>query len=291
MTIKLPAEIFGKPYQYITKEDIENIKENPPMCPFTNNQCSKVSRELEKSKFLGINIPFGVCTVLYNRRPIIICPQRFYYNNYHLLKTVGEDFLGSSPELIPEVTIKGFGNVDWIAYVKREDGDIDFVGIEIQADSTTSTGKLVKAFSDFLKMGRFAQRSYNFGMNTYNTVKLSYTQLLNKGQIFQEWKVPYIWIIQDVLFDYILDKFNLSIGYGEDSDIYGALTKSEDRRPEDYIIFAVIEMNLDSTKQMYMLNLKGYYSSNISNLMRAYQRKDLPTLSEFKEVLRKRLSL
>ena len=32
-----------------------------------------------------------------------------------------------------------------------------------------------------------SEQTYSFGMNTYNTIKLSYIQMLIKGQVMESW--------------------------------------------------------------------------------------------------------
>jgi len=58
-----------------------------------------------------------------------------------------------------------------------------FRAVEFQSDSTTGTGKLVDALKDFMNGEDVSNKNYAFGMNTYNTIKLSYIQMLMKGQV------------------------------------------------------------------------------------------------------------
>ena len=61
----------------------------------------------------------------------------------------------------------------------------DFVSVEFQSDSITSTGALVQGITDFLQGRNLRSRSYKFGMNTYDSIKSAITQLMNKGIVYE----------------------------------------------------------------------------------------------------------
>ena len=65
----------------------------------------------------------------------------------------------------------------------------DVVAVEIQADSTTSTGGLVQGMRDFVAGQDVQSQTYDFGMNTYDTIKRSVPQLLNKGIVYETWNI------------------------------------------------------------------------------------------------------
>ncbi len=259
----IPAEIFGFPPS--NQSDRVNKIRSSYLCPFIKNKCKKQTRLL--------NYPLGICSVWHKGSPKIICPQRFYFEDLKLLKNISKDFLGNEFNLVPEVKLKGFGNVDWVAFRISETKKIEFIGIEVMADSTTQTGQLVEALKDFMTKKILKQR-YDYGMNTYNTIKLSFTQMLNKGQVFEKWGKYYVWVLQNVLFQSLRNKFNLEIEDGVKED--------------NKIVFACVNMKFDQQNNIFVLELENYYSTSIDKLLHAYKRTDIPSIDLFVEaVLRK----
>ena len=85
--------------------------------------------------------------------------------------------------LFSEVKLKRIGTFDFVLVKHKPISDEidDFCVVEFQTDSTTGTGKLVRAIEDYIQDKDITKNSYAFGMNTYNTIKLSFIQMLNKG--------------------------------------------------------------------------------------------------------------
>jgi len=276
-----PAEIFGFPPSNRSKE-AEEVR-NAGKCPFTGEKCTKESRLL--------NTPFGVCSVWHGGTPRIICPNRFLFGGNALLKQVTSHFLNENQiQFVKEVPLshrKGekridYGRVDWVAYKTEEnevEGIKDFCGIEIMADATTQTGELVRAFNDFLN-GNLSNR-YNYGLNTYNTIKLSFTQILNKGQVFEHWQKYYIWMLQDVLFSNFTRRFNLQIS---------EIPSRKSEKGEKYIIFATVAMKKSEKANFYELRLDKLYHASIDELLRAYHRIDIPPIEYFIDAIKHKSS-
>lgn len=166
-----PAEIFGYPVENKSKE-AEQIRRNY-LCPFNNNnRCSKQSRLLA--------YPLGICSVWWpNNKPIAICPKRLLQDKTIFIKTANHVFGGINNVLLfSEVKLKGIGTFDFVLLKHKSiSSEIDdFCVVEFQTDSTTGTGKLVKAMEDYVNHKDITKNSYAFGMNTYNTIKLSLTK-------------------------------------------------------------------------------------------------------------------
>lgn len=259
-----PTEIFGFPPSNKTKK--ANKIRTAYWCPFTEQRCAKVSRLLDH--------PFGICSVWHTGTPRIICPNRFYFSKNELLRRVASDFIGFDEiHLVPEVELSGFGDVDWVAYKFEKNEIMDFCGMEIMADSTTQTGELVKAWKDFFS--RNLSDRYGYGMNTYNTIKLSFTQILNKGQVFEHWKKYYVWILQDVLFSNLVERFGLGISKGV--------------RKGKWIIFATVTM--ERKGNTYVVKPNEMFSSSINELLKAYNRVDIPSIEGFIEIIKRKANL
>ena len=83
----------------------------------------------------------------------------------------------------------------------------DFVAVEFQSDSTTGTGGLVQGLKDFVAGREVAEQTYKFGMNTYDTIKRSVTQLLNKGIVYEAWDVKGYWVIQEYIYSNLVKRY------------------------------------------------------------------------------------
>jgi hypothetical protein len=138
-----PLEIFGYPIWNKSKEAQRVRKEH--WCPFVNARCNK------KSKL--IKYPFGVCAVEHHGRINTTCPRRFAERGTiedipRVLEDVALHYFGDFSNVIPfpEVKLPNIGTIDYVLVrhkpMKAEVDD--FVTVEFQADSTTSTGKIVQ---------------------------------------------------------------------------------------------------------------------------------------------------
>ena len=259
-----PSEFFGFPPT--NKSDIANKIRREYRCPFLDIICTKQSRLL--------HYPLGVCSVWHQSSPHIVCPQRFYFEGHELVKDIAKLFLKKKTVcLVPEVRLAGFGNVDWVAFTQGDNGAVqDFCGIETVANDTTQTGQLVRAIEDFLKKGRLRRR-YNFGLNTYNAVKLSFTQIMNKGQVFESWKKRYIWILQDTLFANMLERFGLELKEG--------LRKH-------YIVFVTVKLHHNKNTDLYEVQQDKIYCTSIRQLAKAYKRESLLPIDDFVKAIERR---
>ena len=83
----------------------------------------------------------------------------------------------------------------------------DFVSVEFQSDSTTSTGELVQAMRDFSEGHDINVRSYRFGMNTYDSIKRAITQLMNKGVVYEAWDAKCYWVIQEYIYANLVNRY------------------------------------------------------------------------------------
>jgi len=90
--------------------------------------------------------------------------------------------------LFSEVHLSNVGSFDFVLVKHKPISNkiADFCIVEFQSDSTTGTGELVRALKDFMKELNVLDNKYRFGMNTYNTIKLSYIQMLIKGQVMEK---------------------------------------------------------------------------------------------------------
>ena len=113
-------------------------------------------------------------------------------------------------------------------------------------------------------------------MNTYNTIKLAFVQMLNKGQVFEVWNKKIIWAVQRYVYKNMVDRFGLqNMKYNKN----------------DANIFFIYDIDCSSNSNKYQLVLEEVRSSTIENLMKAFQGADLPKVDDFMKVLHKKLRL
>ncbi|MBI4823560.1 MAG: hypothetical protein HY805_04940 [Nitrospirae bacterium] len=150
----------------------------------------------------------------------------------------------------------------------------DFCVIEFQSDSTTGTGKLVEALKDFMKGLDVLSRKYNFGMNTYNTIKLSYIQMLIKGQVMEKWGKNIFWIMQKYVYENMVNRFKLN-----------AMDYTEGKKTKYHIY------DLVKDEGVYHLKLLDKKSSTIANLLKAFTHQPAPRVDDFIKVLEGKIKL
>lgn len=204
-----PAEIFG--YPVLNRSNEAMSARERYWCPFQDKRCNKKSRL--------IDFPFGVCSAEHSGEAHIICPHRFDEQGSiesvsKVLEDVARHYFGNFDNLVAfsEVRLPNIGNVDFVlARHKPMKPEVeDFVSVEYQADSTTSTGGLVQGIRDFFDdSDRFQNNSYRFGMNTYDSIKRAVTQLINKGVVYESWNAKCYWVMQEYIYENLISRYGL----------------------------------------------------------------------------------
>ena len=266
-----PAEIFGFPVENKSKEAKQVRKRN--LCSFSNkDRCSKQSRLL--------TYPMGVCSTWWpNNSPIAICPKRLLQDKIIFINAAKHVFGDTDNVLLfSEVKLKRIGTFDFVLVKHKPISDEidDFCVVEFQTDSTTGTGKLVRAIEDYIQDKDITKNSYAFGMNTYNTIKLSFIQMLNKGQVFEVWNKKIIWAVQKYVYKNMVDRFGLQ----------GMRLNKNNAN-----LFFIYDIDYHSNPDKYQLTVEDIKSSTIENLMKAFRGTDLPQIDDFIKVLHKKLRL
>ncbi len=67
----------------------------------------------------------------------------------------------------------------------------------------------MQGLRDFVAGQEVADRSYPFGMNTYDTIKRSVTQLLNKGIVYEAWGIKGYWVIEEYIYANLVNRYGL----------------------------------------------------------------------------------
>ena len=208
-----PAEIFGFPIENRSPE-AQSLRTRH-WCRFTDSRCAKTSRL--------IDYPFGICSVDHHGEICCICPRRFEEPGEvegipRVLQDVAAHCFGDTNNVIPfaEVGLRNVGTIDHVLVRHRPlSSEVeDFVAVEFQADSTTGTGALVQAMRDSFAGEDMPTQTYRFGMNTYDTIKRSVTQLLNKGIVYEAWGVKCYWVIEEYIYKNLVNRYGLKVaGY------------------------------------------------------------------------------
>ena len=244
MTVRYPAEIFGFPVEIRSPEAEAGRQQH--QCPFVNALCNKKSRL--------ISYPMGVCSTYINGHIVAICPRRLLEAQI-VFRDIALDYFGSTNDLLlfSEVRLTGVGSFDYVLVRhKPMSNEIeDFVIIELQTDQTTSTGKLVQALEDFMNGEDVAGVHYPFGMNTYDTLKRSYTQILNKGVVMEQWSQRIYWVFQEYVFDNLVQRYQPAFVDG----------------PQETNVFAVYDLVREAKR--YTLTRQSFVSASMDALFAA----------------------
>lgn len=263
-----PNEIFTYPLNNNT--DAANSARKNYFCRFLNNTCDKLSRT--------IDYPMGVCSVNHSGSKPIICPHRFLEDKL-VFQNACLDAFGSIDNvlLFSEIKIPLVGIFDFVL-VKHEplsSNIVDFCIVEFQSDSTTGTGKLVNALRDFMSGTDILEQRYKFGMNTYNTIKLSYIQMLIKGQVMEKWEKKIYWVMQKFVFENMVRRFGLI---------------NLDESDTNFTRYHIYDLALNDTNT-YKLNLIEKKSTTIANLLRAFTHQPTPSKEEFIVLLQNKINM
>jgi hypothetical protein len=175
------------------------------ICPFLQSQCTK------RSTSLGLE-PYPVCTIWKGksndvaRDLICVCPKRFRAVDF-LQDVITHCWPGdapSNPKIALEVTMTGFGNVDFVIADVREDGGIgQFLSVELQAIDIT--GSVMPAYLA-LRKSEELDRKPTYGLNWDNVYKRYITQLIRKGYFHHHWRTKIVAVIQEQIYQSIVQR-------------------------------------------------------------------------------------
>jgi len=203
-----PAEIFG--YPPADKSQAAQQARQQHWCPFADKVCNKQSRL--------IDYPFGVCSAEHGGNINAVCPRRFEERGRiegvpRVIEDTAIHYFGDLNNVIPfaEVRLPNIGTIDYVLVKhKPMQAEVqDFVTVEFQTDSTTGTGQLVQGLRDFVAGRDIQSQTFRFGMNTYDTIKRSVTQLLNKGIVYEAWNIKCYWVIQEYIYANLVKRYGL----------------------------------------------------------------------------------
>ena len=259
-----PAEIFGFPAS--NREDAAQEVRRRYWCPFMQSTCDKKSRLLD--------FPFGVCSVEHGGGIRAVCPHRFdecgtLEGVPMVLENIATHYFGdiNNTVIFSELSLPNVGRIDYVIVrhkpMTREVDD--FTTVEIQSDSTTSTGKLVEGMHDFQQGNDLSLKSYGFNMNTYDSIKRAITQLMNKGIVYEHWGTKCYWVIQEYIYANLVNRYGFKPG---------GFT------PEDASIFALYDIVPDGGR--LRLAPTRYVSTSVEEVYQAMRHnRAIPQKDEF----------
>ena len=101
-------------------------------------------------------------------------------------------------------------------------------------------------------------------MNTYDTLKRSYTQMLNKGVAMEQWGQRIYWVFQKYVFDNMVQRYQPGLESGS----------------SDTNVFAVYD--LVRAGEAHVLTLQRFLSAGVDALFAALrQNTSIPTKDQF----------
>ena len=128
-----------------------------------------------------------------------------------ILEDVALHYFGGFNNTIafPEVRLPNVGSIDYVLvrHKPMKPEVEDFVSVEFQSDSTTSTGELIEGILDFFQGRDVQEQTYKFGMNTYDSIKRAITQLMNKGIVYETWDTKCYWVVQEYIYANLVNRY------------------------------------------------------------------------------------
>lgn len=187
------GEILGKP-----AAEMRNPANADYQCPFINSVCSKRGQRNSD--------PYPVCSIWRgrgnNRRLVCVCPKRFFEVNFldDVLKHCWNGTPPVSPQIAHEVTMKGFGKVDFvIADIDESSQTVkEFISVELQA--VDISGSVAAAFEATCNSRMLAVRP-SHGFNWANVRKRYVSQLIAKGFFHHHWNSRIVAVLQTAVYN------------------------------------------------------------------------------------------
>ncbi len=261
------GEILGRP----ALKGIDPAADNY-LCPFLKTTCIKRSTLLPRQQY-------PVCSIQTRREGYVcVCPKRFYAVNF-LGDVIAHCWPGAAPpanpQIAPEVTMRGFGNVDYVIADVAADGSVQqFLSVELQAIDIT--GSVMKAYAAILE-GEDLERKPTYGLNWDNVYKRFVTQIIRKGYFHHHWGTKIVAVVQDVVYKYICERFE----FMRSTDVKSQTTN---------IIFMTYRFAPDAENPPYQkFVLDKIEGTSHSNLQQAVLYKEAPSRAAFCDQIKRSL--
>jgi hypothetical protein len=278
------TEIFGYPSHTTDANAMQNRSRY--LCPFQKEKtgrlrvCNKLSQHTLFEKLHQSGVPFGACSVWHKTRkqkeyyPHIICPARFLQSNaiFNDAKSVLRDWRSSSHYIVIREVNLALGRLDYVLvnYDTKSAEIVDTCIMEVMAVSTTTTGDIIRSMFECLGVTGAAQTTYKYGINYRQVVSRMLIQLIAKSHAADVWGARMVWVIQDVLYDYMQRTTKLEL-----QDI---TVPELDNSPSD-IFFFVYSLETNPYHQPYNLKLNKIKGGKLADMKRILEPKEIPSLA------------
>jgi len=219
----------------------------------------------------------GVCSVVYGENIVAVCPRRFLQDNT-VFKDIADHYFQTRNDLVvfSEIGLSQTGTFDYVMVKHKPfSSEIeDFVVIEFQTGQTTGTGQLVKGFKDCLAGEDIEGKNYGFGLNLADIWKRSFTQILNKGIVLENWGHKIYWVVQEPVYQDFLNRYNLN-----------GMTYNGGHKT----VFAIYDLSLDAGKcNLFQTRIE---SSTVDDLFKAFRNNpNIPSRTTFLKKLETKLN-
>jgi len=133
--------------------------------------------------------------------------------------------------------------------------------------------ELVQGLRDVINGEGIDGRSYGFGLNLADIWKRTFTQILNKGIVLENWGHKIYWVIQEPVYQDFLNRYNLNgMSYDENHST----------------VFMIYDLKQQAGK--YDLFQNRIESSSIDDLFNAFRNNpDIPSKQDFLKKLNAKL--
>ncbi len=117
--------------------------------------------------------------------------------------------------------------------------------------------------------------TYGFGLNTYDVWKRSFTQILNKGIVLEAWERKIYWVVQEQVFQYLVNRYHLT---------------SLPNDASHATIFLTYDLQAAKDGSIHLVS-RALKSSSVHALFEAFRTNPaIPSRSEFEAGLRVKLT-
>jgi len=282
------AEVFGYPAH--STLPAAALARSQHLCPFRGDEgsprkCSKLSQHRLFDQFGQTDMPFGACSVWYRGRgekqfrPAIICPIRFTQNQrvFRKARQILKDWTAQSRFLVLQEVGLPLGRLDYILANFKPDTNrvLDFCVLETMALSTTTTGHIIRSMFEVLGMAP-SLPVYKYGLNLRQVVSRMIVQMVAKAYAAEQWEKRTVWVMQDILYDYLVRTTRLNLADVAPDDV------AESRYP---LLFFVYELVMQDWEQMFTLRLQAIKGGDRRQVEAVLQPNKVPSLAEVQSTL------
>jgi hypothetical protein len=156
---------------------------------------------------------------------------------------------------------------------------LDFCILETMALSTTTTGHIIHSMFEVLGITP-PLSAYKYGLNLRQVVSRMIVQMVAKAYAAELWDRRTIWVMQDILYDYLMQTTRLD-PVNVQSDIVAESQHS--------ILFFVYELLAQDKERMFTLQLRAIKGGNREQVEAVLRPQTVPSLAEIQHTLGQRI--